>query len=121
MLRSRLVSEPLFGQPRLLDRVLRVRSLSAVILSAPALALCVWYLWLAVAAHYRHTAEVTLEGGAPEPLTAELVQLHLHDRLSADLRRLSIPEPTGESPLPTYGLVVADRDLEQLDRLLPPS
>jgi hypothetical protein len=120
MLRSRLVSEPLFGQPRLLDRVLRIRLLSAVILSAPALALCVWYLGLAVAGHYRHAAEVALETGAREPLTAELIQLHLHDRLTADLRRLSIPEPTGESPLPTYGLVVADRDLKQLDRLLPP-
>jgi hypothetical protein len=120
MLRSRLVSERLFGQPRLLDRLLRIRRLSAVILSAPALALCVWYLSLAVAGHYRHAAEVAFETGAREPLTAELVQLHLHDRLRADLRRLGIPEPTGDSPLPTYGLVVADHALGRLDQLLPP-
>ncbi|MBN1611336.1 MAG: CotH kinase family protein [Polyangiaceae bacterium] len=120
MLRSRLVSERLFGQPRLLDRLLRIRPLSALILAAPALALCLWYLALAVASHYRHAAEVELEAGVPERLTAELVQLHLHDRLSADLRRLTTPEPTGQSPLPTYGLVVADRDLKQLDRSLPP-
>jgi hypothetical protein len=116
LLRKRVLSEPLFGQPSLLNRLLRMHFLSALVVSLPALTMCLWYAGMAVAAHVRHQSVL----GGQEPFTADLFQLHLHDRLAQDWRRLQMPEPLGKSPLPTYGLVLNNDALDQLGARLPP-
>ena len=117
LVERRILPERRFGQPGILHRLIYVRLGSALMLSAPALAMCLWYAYLALAAHVRYEAAT----GFREPLTAELYQLHLHDQLSQDVRRLTMPQPRDKSPLPTYGLVVANDELARLDELIPPS
>jgi len=116
LLRRRLIREPQWGQPGFAQRLLRIRLLSAITLSAPALILCVWYSLLALAAHASHQNELKVE----EPLTTSLFQLHLHDRLMRDWQRLIMPEPQRKSPLPTYGLALTGDKLDELDKHLPP-
>jgi hypothetical protein len=116
LLRKRVLSEPHFGQPSLLYRLIRMHFSSALVVSLPALTMCLWYAGMAVMAHVRQDAML----GAQEPLTADLFQLHLHDRLAGDWRRLQMPEPLGKSPLPTYGLVLNNDKLDQLGARLPP-
>lgn len=116
LVRSRIVNERYFGQPRLGERLLRIRFLSAFLLSAPALALTTWYAITALGAHWRHAAATE----DPEPLSLELFHLHLHDRLRQDWRRLTMPEPLERSQLPTYGLMLSNDNLGQLERQLPP-
>jgi len=116
LLERRVLSEHHFGQPRASYRLLHISRSSGLVLSAPALAFCAWYSYLAVAAHLRHAHAC----GDPEPLTPELFQLHLHDRLSQDLRRLMMPEPTAASEIDTYGLVLNNDKLDRLDRNVPP-
>jgi hypothetical protein len=116
LVRARILSERHFGQPTLLSRLLRIHFLSALVMAAPALALCLWYAVMALAAHVRHESVV----GVQEPLTAELFPLPLHDRHSQDWRRLMMPEPRGKSPLPTYGLLLDNDKLDQLGSR-PPS
>jgi hypothetical protein len=117
LVERRILPERRFGQPGILHRLIYVRFASALMLSAPALAMCIWYAYLAYSAHVRYENAT----GFKEPLTAELFQLHLHDRLSQDLRRLTMPQPLRKSALPTYGLVVANDELARLDELIPPS
>ncbi len=109
LLRSRLISEPQWGQPSALSRLLRIRLLPALGLSMPALLLCSWYLLLALGAHLRHRAEVT----QPEPLSIELFQLLLHDKLVHDWHILRMPEPQRKSSFPTYGLLINSEKLER--------
>ena len=116
LIRLKLLSERNFGQLTLSDRLLHVRPLSALVLSAPALLFILWYSGLAVSTHLRQKSAVK----ADEPLTPELFQLHLHDRLVADARRLAMPEPLVHSELPTYNLVISNDKLAQLDAALPP-
>ena len=116
LVRSRVVRERHFGKLGFVQRLLRIRLRSALLLSAPALMLCVWYTAAALATHYRQQAVVNER----EPLTLELFQLHLHDRLAQDWRRLPMADALGKSPLPTYGLVLGNDQLDQLNRSLPP-
>ena len=116
LLRRRLVREQKWGQPSLTQALLRIRFLSAVLLAMPALVLCAWYLFIAWAAYLGHESETH----ANEPLSLRLFQLHLHDKLARDLRRLTIPEPRKKSALPTYGLVISNDKLDQLASRLPP-
>ena len=115
LLRRRLVREPQWGQPGLWQRLLRIRLLSALALSLPALVLCVWYTLVALSGHFIHQRAVKVR----EPLTLELFQLHLHDRLVRDWQRLVMPEPQRKSPLPTYGLAVSADKLDELERHPP--
>jgi hypothetical protein len=116
LIRLRLLSEHSFGQLTLRERLLHIRPLSGFLLSTPAILFVLWYSGLAVSSHLRQVSAVKVA----EPLTPELFQLHLHDRLSADVRRLRMPEPQDRSELPTYKLVVSNDRLSQLDTLLPP-
>jgi hypothetical protein len=75
-----------------------------------------WYTGLAIASHERHKTALK----SNEKLTLELFQLHLHDRLSEDYRRLGIPEPASNSELPTYGLFISNDKFARLDSMLPP-
>lgn len=116
LIQRRALAEPHFGQPRAWQRLWRIRWLSALFLALPALALVAWYSYSAVVAHYRHVIAI----GEKEPLTFELFHLHLHDRLKRDERRLLMPPPAEDSPLPTYGLVLSNDDLDRLGKMLPP-
>ncbi len=116
LIRLKLLSEHNFGQLTFSDRLLHIRPLSALVLSAPALLFMLWYSGLAISTHLRQKTAVSLE----EPLTAELFQLHLHDRLVADVRRLTMSEARVRSELPTYNLVISNDKLTQLDANLPP-
>lgn len=116
LLRRRLIREPQWGQAGITQRLLRIRFPSALLLSLPALLLCAWYAFAALAAHVGHQAEVK----AQEPLTIRLFQLHLHDKLTRDWHRLIMPEPQHKSALPTYGLVIGNEKLDQLASRLPP-
>jgi hypothetical protein len=97
MLRRRLIREPQWGQPGFAQRLMRIRLLSAVVLSLPAVVLCIWYSLLALSAHAMQVKESKIQ----EPLTISLFQLHLHDRLMRDWHRLIMPEPQRKSPRPT--------------------
>ncbi len=116
LFRSGWLIERRFGYPSAWNRLLRIRLVWAMLLAAPALSLFGWYAVLAVGAHYRHVSAV----GVREPLTMELVQLHLHDRLVQDFRRLAQPEAEETSGLPTYGLVLNNEAANQLQAKLPP-
>lgn len=116
MVRDRVLSERHFGQPTLLRRLLRIPLIWALVLAAPALVPCLWYPFAAAAAHYNYVAA----SGENEPLTLELLHLHLYDRLVQDRRKIILPEASGDSPLPTYGLVLSNDTLDRLSRLLPP-
>lgn len=115
MLRRRLIREPQWGQPGFAQRLVRMRLLSAVVLSLPALILCVWYSLLALSAHLMQVKASKVQ----EPLTVSLFQLHLHDRLMRDWHRLIMPEPQRKSPLPTFGLALAGDKLDELDKHPP--
>lgn len=119
--RPRALLEGLFaakpvGRPSLMVRLLRIRVGSALILAMPALLLIVWYGWAALGSHLAYN----MASGRSEPLTMELLHLHLHDRLSRDVRRLFIPAPRPDSELPTYSLFLGNEDLDLLDRNVPP-
>jgi|GEM_PF-1002158 len=116
MLRRRLIHEPQWGQPGFAQRLIRIRLASALVLSLPAIVVCVWYSLIALTAHVGHKAELNLQ----EPLTPALFQLHLHDRLMRDWQRLRMPEPKRKSVLPTLGLALEGNRLDELDSRLPP-
>lgn len=116
LIRMKLLREHGFGQLTFGYRLLHIRPLSGLVLSAPAAMFMLWYSGLSVSTHQR---QVTVTKGE-EPLSAELFQLHLHDKLTQDYRRLRMPEPMVRSELPTYNLIVSNDRLSQLDRNLPP-
>lgn len=116
LIRGKLLQQHMFGQPTWTSRLLHLGPLYGFIFAAPALATVAWYAGLAVSSHYRHDS-ATKSG---EPLTLEVFQLHLHDRLSADFRRLNMPEPQPKSELPTLGLVLNNDKLSRLEQMLPP-
>jgi hypothetical protein len=88
----------------------RMRPLTGLILSLPVLFIGVWYGWRALAAHeaLRETS------GEAVPLTLETFQLHLHDRLKGDLRRLRLPNPPKPAALPVVSLTLARSDFQAL-------
>ncbi|MFC1641619.1 CotH kinase family protein [Myxococcota bacterium] len=116
LLQRRFLSERHYGHRNLFGRLVRVRFGSALVLSLPALVLTFWYAHVAVGAHLRHQWATRTD----TEFTLELFHLHLHDRLVRDWRRLSLPEPTGSSSLPTYGLMLNNDKLDRLESRLPP-
>jgi hypothetical protein len=96
-------------------RVLRMRSGTAVVLALPALLLVFWYTWQAVLRHSRAVAGT----GVEEPLTAEVFQLHLHDLLRRDARRLVQGGQGPRGKLPTFALYLSNRALDRLDATPP--
>lgn len=116
LIRMKLLREHGFGQLTFRYRLLHIRPLSGLVLSAPAAMFVLWYSGLSISTHQRQVTVTKSE----EPLTSELFQLHLHDKLTQDYRRLLMPEPMVRSELPTYNLMVSNDRLSQLDRNLPP-
>lgn len=116
LIRLKLLREHSFGQLTLDYRLLHIRPLSGLVLSAPAAMFVAWYSGMAISTHRSQNSVTQSE----EPLTAELFQLHLHDRLTQDVRRLRMEEPNVRSELPTYNLIVRNDRLSQLDAMLPP-
>jgi hypothetical protein len=94
----------------LLYRVFKVKLGSAIIACLPLLVVVAWYAWSAYASfdRYRRASESDLQ------LDAELFQLHLHDELVRDLRRLTLPERPADSRLPTYALSLTRESLDEL-------
>ncbi len=97
-------------------RLLRIRFGSALLLSAPGLFLCGWYIYNTTMAHYSYVAAAGLD----EPLTVEGFHVHLHDLLSRDVRRLGMPPPGKDAELPTLQLMLGNGELGQLAGNLPP-
>jgi hypothetical protein len=111
------VAPPTIGLPPTLQRLLRMRWRSAVVLAAPALLLIAWYLWQAVLSHARTVAGT----GEAVALDAETLQLNLHDLLSRDLRRaFKSDDNAPQANLPTLRLTLDNASLDGLDRQLPP-
>ncbi len=108
--------ERALGRGSMLARLYRMRFNSALVIVLPVIFLCGWYAAAAVSSHLRYAAA----SGIEQPLTAEIYHIHLHDRLTQDLRRLTMPEPPGDSPLPTYSLVIGNAQLDVLEHNLPP-
>lgn len=105
-----------FGRPTLWRRLIRIRFGSALLLSAPGLFLCGWYVYSTTMAHYRYVAAAGLD----EPLSVEGFHVHLHDLLSRDVRRLGMPPPGSDVELPTLQLMLGNGELDQLAGNLPP-
>jgi hypothetical protein len=94
----------------LLYRVFKVRLGSAVIACLPLLIVLVWYAWSAYATFDRYRRA----SGSKIVLDAQLFQLHLHDELVRDLRRLSLPDRPADSRLPTLALSLTRESLDAL-------
>jgi hypothetical protein len=108
--------EAVLSRHSLLARLYRMRFTSALIIVLPVLFLSGWYAAAAYTSHVRYVSAAGLE----EPLTTELFQTHLHDRLTRDLRRLTMPDPPGDTGLPAYAIVIGNAELDTLDRNVPP-
>lgn len=104
------------GQSGLLSRLLRIRLLSALLLSVPGLMLAGWYAYGAWATHISYNAAC----GVEEPLSPELFHLHLHDRLARDYRRLTM-SGTSARGFPTLDLRLGNQELDSLRGRLPPT
>ncbi|MBN1772732.1 MAG: CotH kinase family protein [Deltaproteobacteria bacterium] len=98
------------GWSRLFGRLYRLRPAPGFLAAAPALFLLAWYAVGAVAEHARHDRAA----GEDRPLDAELFQLHLHDRLTRDLRALRQSPQLRSSDLPTVALTLGADELEAL-------
>ncbi len=79
-------------------------------MSTPLLFLCGWFSWGAWASH--KVFETT--AGSECPLTAEIFQLHLYDRIRQDLRRTVLRPPPDPPALPSYSLELSRSDLQTL-------
>jgi hypothetical protein len=76
----------------------------------PGLGFLGWYAFGAFAAHERYNRA----GEGKQPLSMELFQLHLHDRLRSDIRRLGLPALPAKSKVPAYNIVVDPGELPRL-------
>lgn len=93
-------------------RVYQMRWLTGLILALPFLLIALWYAWSAYASidRYRRAA-------APkQKITLELFQIALHDELTRDLRRLTLPSRPEPGALPTYELSLTRDNLDRLDQ-----
>jgi hypothetical protein len=97
-------------------RLYRISLLSALLLSLPILMVVGYYGVRGISAHYRYN----LAFGQDEPLTLELFQIHLHDLLTQDLRRLAMPDVPAKSAIPTLNLLLGNGELATLQSNLPP-
>ncbi len=110
------VAPPAFGEAPALRRLWRLRLGSAIVIAIPAHLFVVFYLAHATFAHHR-----TVRGtGDAEPLTVELLQLHLHDRLRRDYHHLFAGSGSASARLERLALRVRNTDLDRLDAELPP-
>ncbi len=110
------VAPPAFGEAPALRRLWRLRLGSAIVIAIPAHLFVAFYLAHATFAHYR-----TVRGtGDVEPLTVELLQLHLHDRLRRDYHHLFAGSGSASARLERLALRVRNDDLDRLDAELPP-
>ena len=88
----------------------RIRLRTAVPLALPILIMALWFGWRATSTHLAlaHLA------GEEVSLTVESFQLHLHDQLRRDLRRLLLPEPPEQAEIPVFSLMFIRSDLQML-------
>lgn len=98
------------GWSRLFGRLYRLRPAPGLLASAPALFLLAWYVVGSAAEHARHDRAV----GEDRPLDAELFQLHLHDRLTRELRALRQAPQLRSTDLPTVALTLGADELAAL-------
>ena len=96
----------------ILRRIYRVRPLSASILCLPSLLIAVWYAWNA---HERFDTARRLEGD-DVALTVETYQIHLHDLLKRDLRRMTMGPPPDRSRLDSFTFSVDQEEMDRLER-----
>jgi len=110
------VAPPAFGEAPALRRLWRLRLGSAIVIAIPAHLFVVFYLAQATFAHYR-----TVRGtGDAEPLTVELLQLHLYDRIRRDYHHLFAGSGSVSPKIERISLRLRNDDLDRLDAELPP-
>lgn len=110
------VAPPAFGEAPALRRLWRLRLGSAIVIAIPAHLFVAFYLAHATFAHFR-----TVRGtGDAEPLTVELLQLHLHDRMRRDYHHLFAGSGSVSPKLERISLRLRNDDLDRLDAELPP-
>ncbi len=93
-------------------RIYRLRPLTAVALCLPSLLVGLWYAWNA---HERFNVARRLEG-YPTKLTLETYQIHLHDLLTRDLRRMTMAPPPEPSRLDVFTFHIGQEELDTLER-----
>lgn len=110
------VAPPLLGEPPALRRLWRIRLRSALVLAVPAHLVMLFYLVQGCLAHHR-----TIRGtGEDQPLTLELLQLHVYDRLRRDFHRLTIGSGGPTASLERLSLHLRNDLIDRLDANLPP-
>ena len=95
-------------------RLYKMSRSTGLLCSLPLLLAVAWYAWSAFAQldRYRRVAEEEV------PWSLELFQIGLHDELVRDLRRLTLPEPPVDSPLPTFALSLTRDNFDALSQQL---
>lgn len=93
-------------------RIYRMRPLTALVLCLPATLIALWYSWNA----YERFATARRVEGERVPLTLELFQLHLHDLLARDARRMTLEPPPAKSSLETFEFQIDQEGLDTLER-----
>ena len=96
----------------MLRRVYKVRLLSASILCLPPLLIVVWYAWNA---HERFDVAQRMEGESAA-LTLETYQIHLHDLLTRDLRRMTMDAAPDPSKLDVFTFHINQEEMDRLER-----
>ncbi len=95
-------------------RLYKMSRSTGLLCSLPLLLAVTWYAWSTFAQidRYSRVAEEQV------PWSLELFQLALHDELVRDLRRLTLPEPPQDSPLPTFALSLTRDHFDALNQQL---
>src|SRR5262245_13335156 len=93
-------------------RIYRMRPLTALVLCLLAPRVALWYSWKA---DERFATARRFEGERV-PLTLELFQLHLHDLLARDARRMTLEPPPAKSSLETFEFQIDQEGLDTLER-----
>jgi hypothetical protein len=91
-------------------RLYRLRPLTAALLCLPGLLLCAWYGWKAFSSFdtYRRFADPERE------LTLDAFHLAMHDEVTRDLRRMTMPAAPKRSRLERFAFHVSSDGLDEL-------
>ena len=95
-------------------RLYKLSPPSGILLSLPLAIAIGWYAWSAYAQIDRYGRA----SGEEVPWSVELFQIALHDELTRDLRRISLPGRPESNPLPTFSLSLTRDNLDGLNRQL---
>lgn len=91
-------------------RLYLIRPLTGLLLCLPAVGIVIWYSWESYSAFDRYRRAV----GSDVTLSEECFQLHLHDALRRDARRISMSSPPSPSKLKTFSLHLSKKNLSLL-------